>query len=164
MIGNAARRVGQRWISSTPGRVPQRGLLRVFALTLAATWVCGCAEGVRWEIGPYPEIHRRAAAADQLTFVYFRSWYLVECTQFEEQVLKDPEVLAELRPFVAVPLDFDYDQPLATKWGIDDRPAYVIVTPEGAVLSRNQIPITKRELLEDLRSAKQQMSKENTPE
>lgn len=152
MNWNATRPVRLEVQSKDARRVPRWGWRT--GLLLLALISGGCAAGVQWEIGPYADMQRRAAAADKLTFIYFRSWYLVECTQFEENVLKDPEVLAELRSVVAVPLDFDYDQPLAQQWGIDDRPAYVIVSPDRTVLSRNQIPITKQELLEDLRGAK----------
>lgn len=79
---------------------------------------------------------------------------MVECTRFEEQILKDPEVLTETEDLVCVALDFDYDRSLARQWQLDDRPAYVIVSPDGEILARDQAPITREELLKGMRAAK----------
>jgi hypothetical protein len=90
-----------------------------------------------------------------LTFVYFRNWYLKECTDFEEQVLKSPDVLAETQDLACVPLYFDYDRKLAESWGLDAPPAYVIVSPDGTILGKGRSPITHDDLLAGIRSAKQ---------
>lgn len=115
---------------------------------------CGSGPGVRWQGPSYRDAEAVAARTGQLVFVYFRSWYMVDCTQFEEQVLKDPEVLAETEDLVCVALDFDYDRALARQWQLDDRPAYVIVDPDEEVLARDQAPITREELLKGMRAAK----------
>lgn len=126
------------------------GLCGLFIPLLATA--CG-SPGVRWQVGTYHDVHRQAATANQLTFVYLRSWYLVECTDFEENILKDPEVLAETRQMACVPLDFDWDQSLAKRWRIDKVPAFVIVAPTGEILARGQYPIAKAELLDNIHNA-----------
>jgi len=55
----------------------------------------GCNHGVRWEFGRYEDVQRIGRSEGKLTFVYFRSAFSVESTDFEDRVLKDPEVLAE---------------------------------------------------------------------
>jgi len=126
---------------------------------LLALLLTGCKAGVRWDLVPYPEAQAKARAAGQATFVYFRSWYLVECTEFEEKILKDPDVLAETRDMVCVPLDFRWDRPLARKWGLTRVPALAITAPDGELLARQQAPITREELLAALRAAKQTMAR-----
>ena len=93
-----------------------------------------------------------AVRTDRPVFVYFRSWYSVECTHFEENVLKDPEILAETATMVCVPLDFDWDRPLAQQWDLGAVPAFVIVTPDGRVLAKGQAPLTREMLLEAFRT------------
>jgi thioredoxin-like negative regulator of GroEL len=118
-------------------------------LTLA-----GCNGGVHWEGPTFQDAQALGRNRNRPIFVYFRSWYLVECTQFEEQVLKNPEILAETRGMVCVPLDFDRDRPLAQQWGIKTVPAFVIVAPGGQVLARQEARITQPELLSAVRAAK----------
>ena len=126
------------------------GTLAVCALPLLA----GCDGGVQWEFRTFRDAHEIARDANKLTFVYFRNWYSVECTRFEENILKHPEVLAETRGMVCVPLDFDYDQSLARRWRLQKTPAYVIVTPDRSILARADAPITRDDLLEAMRLAK----------
>ncbi len=114
----------------------------------------GCARGVHWRIGTFEEAHREAQRTDQLTLVYFRSWYLVECTEFEERVLRDPAVLAESDRMVCVPLDFDWDRRLAERWELEDVPAVAVVGPHGEVLAKHGGPLTKTELLALIETAR----------
>jgi len=127
--------------------------VRGWAVVLPAV-MAGCGGGIHWQGPTFPEARARACRTNQLTFVYFRSWYLVECTDFEERVLKDPAVLSETRDMVCVALDFDWDRPLAQQWELNAVPAFAIVAPNGEVLCRRQAPITRDELLAALRSAK----------
>ncbi|MCK4343096.1 MAG: thioredoxin family protein [Phycisphaerae bacterium] len=126
---------------------------RLGLILLGLQLLTGCNPGVRWELGRFQDIHSRSRAANKPTFVYFRNWYLVECTNFEEHVLKDPEVLAETQNMVCVPLDYDWDRTLAEQWKLTTVPAYVIVAPDGTVLARGQAPITREELLAEMRQA-----------
>lgn len=136
---------------------------RLHAGTTAA-FVCalvllpGCARGVRWELGRYEEVHRQAQAADQLTFAYFRNWYSVACTNFEEQILKDPDVLTLTDTMVCVPLDFDYDRSLARNWGVDRVPAFVIVAPDGRVRAWGQAPLTRQDVVDAINRARAQQA------
>ncbi len=119
----------------------------------------GCKAGLRWDFVPYPDAQAKARAAGKATLVYFRSWYLVECTEFEEKILKDPEVLAETRDMVCVPLDYRWDRPLAEEWGISRVPALAITAPDGELLARQQAPITRAEVLSAMRTAKQTIAR-----
>ncbi len=122
-------------------------------LLLAVAVASGCAAGVKWEFTSFQEAQQKAAQENKPTFVYLRSWYLVECTKFEEETLKDPEVLAETQQVVCVPLDFDCDQVLAKQWSITSVPAFVIVSPKGELLARAQGVIGRAVTLEALRAA-----------
>ncbi len=132
-------------------------------MLLSVVLVAGCNHGVRWEFGSYADAHRVAGASNRVTFVYFRNWYSVECTNFEEQVLKDPEVLAETNDMVCVPLELDWDRPLAQQWQLTAAPAFVIVAPDGNVLARGQAPFNRDELLKVMRNAKARFGPRTQP-
>jgi len=124
------------------------------ASALSCVLLAGCNGGIHWEGPSYSDASATARRTNKLTFVYFRSWYLVECTNFEEQILKQPDILAETRSVVCVVLDYDWDRPLAQKWGLKTVPAFAIVAPDGNVLVRQAAPITHDDLLRAIRSAK----------
>ncbi len=130
-------------------------------LVLAAAALCGtgCSTAIRWQGPTYPEALATARAQKRLTFVYFRNWYSVECTDFEESVLKHPDVLAETRAMICVVLDFEWDRPLANQWHLSSAPAYALVAPDGEVLARGVRP-TRDELLMAMRGAR---AKARTP-
>ena len=137
------------------GPLTPRPLAGLAGITLLLLGLSGCARGVHWRFGTYEDGYNEARHAGKLTFVYFRVWYLVECTNFEDQVLKDPQVLAETDRMVCVPLDFDWDKPLAQRWNLTAIPAFAIVAPSGEILAQRQTPLTKLELLADIRSARE---------
>lgn len=112
---------------------------------------------------PYAEVHAMAQSADELTFVYFREWYRVECTEFEENVLKHPDVLPLTRSYVCVVLDTHWDRALMQRWGLEVSPAYAIVAPDGTVLARGQYPISVAEMSNALRTSRQHFESENVP-
>jgi hypothetical protein len=128
--------------------------VRAWALSFLTLGLTGCNGGIHWQGPAFTDAYALARRTDKLTFVYFRSWYLVECTDFEEKVLKNPEVLAETRNMVCCVLDFDWDRPLAQQWRLKNIPAYAIVAPSGELLARQAAPITREELLRGIRSAK----------
>jgi hypothetical protein len=144
------------WSGLPVFRIIRHRALPLVGLALLALTAAGCASGgVDWELGRYADGHAKAVAADKLTFVYFRTWYRPACTQFEENVLMHPDVLAATRSMVCIPLDFEYDRKLAEQWGIAEVPGYVIVDPRGRVLARGEPPITVEDLLAAMRSARE---------
>lgn len=146
--------------------VPAYSAACVVAVLLAVGMLgaSGCSSrGVVWELRKYEDAQELGRKSGKLTFVYFRSWYLVECTNFEEQVLKTPEVLLQTRGMICVPLDFNWDRSLAGEWGLTQVPAFALVSPAGDVLVRKQAPITRAELLAAFREAKAQMTPTTSP-
>jgi hypothetical protein len=153
------------WIAvKWPGR-------RAFALAARATLfflllslVAGCGgSGVRWRVGLYRDNYDYAQREQKLSLVYFRNWYSVDCTNFEERVLKDPEVVAETRDMVCTLLEYGWYKDFAGKWGLTEVPAFAIVSPDGEVIARGQGAITRAELLDALRQAKGTMTPESAP-
>jgi len=126
----------------------------VVVAALRALGGAGCTPGVRWEVGAFQEVFARTSRQHKLTFVYFRNWYSIECTNFEEKVLKNVEVLFETTTMVNIPLDFDYDRVLAEQWDIAAVPAYVLLAPDGQVLALRNPPLTRDQLLTDIRDAR----------
>ncbi len=116
--------------------------------------VSGCQRGVRWKVGSPSAGLTEGERQNKPTFVYFRNWYSVECTEFEEQVLKHPDVLRETDAIVCVPLEYDWDRPLAKEWGLDRVPSYAIIAPDGRMLSRAEAPISVERIIRDLQSAR----------
>ena len=139
-----------------PNSKLSRSFARIAGLAAVLSFAGGCANGIRWKDYTFEPVFRQSRADGRLTFVYFRNWAMVECTDFEETVLKDPAVLELLRPdgmFYCVPLEFYWDRPLARKWGVERPPAVVILAPSGRVLAKLSGEITTEQLLSALHEA-----------
>lgn len=135
-----------------------RRRVRVCAVVLGGMLVCacGCSPGIYWRGASYQAVHTDSVRDHKLTVVYFRNWATVECTEFEEGVLKNPDVREALRPegsFYSVPLEFYWDRSLAEQFGVEAPPGVVIVGDDGRVLSRLTGRISVDQLLEALRQA-----------
>jgi hypothetical protein len=111
----------------------------------------------------FDPVYAKSRAENKLTFVYFRNWYATGCTEFEENVLKQPPVLHATTDLACVPLDFDWDRPLAERWGIRQTPAFVIVDPEGRVLARGEGDISLETLLDAIGQAKEEFAPMTQP-
>jgi hypothetical protein len=119
-------------------------------LGLAGALSSGCSPGVQWRGLIFEPVHADARRDNKLTFVYFRHWAVMACTDFEENVLKSPAVLEALRPdgaFYCAVLDAYADRRLASDWGIEAPPGVVILDPTGRVLARLAGKITAEQLL-----------------
>lgn len=136
------------------GNYPLTCRAALVGLWAAVLALGGCSNGVHWEGPTYQDARALAVRSNRPVFVYFRSWYSVECTNFEENVLKDPAVLAETTALVCVPLDFDWDRPLAQQWGLRAVPAFVIVAPDGTILAQGQAPLTRDQVLAAFHAAR----------
>ena len=136
--------------------VRRRCVMAVVLLGQAITLSAGCSPGVQWRGLIFEPVHADARRDNKLTFVYFRHWAIVACTEFEENVLKSPQVLDALRPdgaFYCAVLDAYADRRLASRWGVEDPPAVVILDPAGRVLARLNGEISIEELLAATQSA-----------
>jgi hypothetical protein len=127
----------------------------LFALVLVAP-LTGCSPGLRWRLVRVEDALAEGHTQNKLTFVYFRSWASVDCTDFEEKVLKQPAVLEASASLVCVPLDtaVDRDRQLAERWHLRKVPAFAIVDPAGVVLESGSGAITRDNLLAAFASAK----------
>jgi len=132
-----------------------RPLTVVAGVFLLAPLLAACRPGVQWRLGPYEDARAQAQAQRQLNFVYFRTWYSVECTRFEEDVLMQPRVVEALRNQVAVPLEYDVDRDIARRWSITQVPAFAIVDPSGKVLASAQGVVSADVLLAAIERAQQ---------
>lgn len=123
-------------------------------LLLAVISAGACSSsGIPWRIKLYRDTQQDARRDNKLTFVYFRNWYSVECTDFEERVLKDPEVVAEARKMVCTKLEYDWYEELARSWGLSEVPAFAIIAPDGRVMASAQGLTTRAEVLQAMRHA-----------
>ncbi len=125
--------------------------------------LAGCRPGLPWRLTTFEAAHKEAQAQNRLTFVYFRAWYLVDSTRFEDDVLSDPAVRTALSDFVCVPLSYDVDRNLAGRWGLRDLPAYAIVDPAGVPVESAAGPITLRDLLAAIDRARQRFAPHTQP-
>ena len=149
--------------ADTPGL---RRVLASAALVLVGfigLGTAGCSAGIRWQGYVFDPVYAKSRAENKLTFVYFRNWYAIECTEFEENVLKQPVVLEATADLACVPLDFDWDRPLADKWGIRQAPAFVIVDPAGRILARREGAISLEALLDAVDQAKEEFAPMTQP-
>lgn len=127
-------------------------------VVLGALLSSGCARSVKWRLDSFDRVQADSRAQNKLTFVYFRNWYSVECTRFEEGVLKDPSVLDTLAAFNCVPLDFDRDRPLAEAWGVQKPPAFVVVDGASRVLASGKGAMSVASVLDALKRAQEGQS------
>jgi hypothetical protein len=127
----------------------------LIALVFGA-YLPGCTPGVKWRFGLAEDALADGRTQNKLTFVYFRSWASVDCTDFEEKVLKQPAVLEASASLVCVPLDtaVDRDRQLAERWQLRKVPAFAIVDPAGVVLESGSGAITRDSLLAAFANAK----------
>jgi hypothetical protein len=137
-----------------------RTLLTLSTLLIIAG-VAGCSDGVRWRGFDYRSVHNQSKRENKLTFVYLRSAYLVECTRFEENVLRDPAVLNALRDLNCAVIDFGWDSRLAEKWKLERAPAFAIVNPAGELLSGGFGAISAEQLLEAVAEARTRFAAES---
>lgn len=135
----------------TLSRSARRGSLFMLLPLLTA-----CSAGIRWRGFSFPPVLELAKSEHNLTFVYFRHWSVVACTNFEEHVLKDPRVRKAVDALCPVPLDFVLDHSLAKQWGIESVPGVVILDTQGRVVSTLIGSITADELLNAIEAAKLQ--------
>jgi hypothetical protein len=125
-------------------------------LGLLGAFSPGCSPGIQWRGLTFEPVHADACRDQKLTFVYIRHWAMIACTNFEEDVLKSPEVLEVLRPggaFYCAVLDAYADRRLASKWGVEGPPGVVILDPASRVIARLSGEITGEQLLAALRRA-----------
>lgn len=150
-------------VADTPGL---RRVLSAAAVVLAGLiglGTPGCSPGIRWQGYVFDPVYAKSRAENKLTFVYFRNWYAVECTEFEESVLKQPVVREAVANLISVALSFDWDRPLADRWGIRQTPAFVIVDPEGRVLAHGEGDISLEALLDAVEQAKEEFAPMTQP-
>ncbi len=133
----------------------QRALLML--AIVGAVSAVGCAPGVSWRRFSYDEGYQLAQKEARPIFVYFRAWWLVECTQFEDTVLKDPAVVNQTSDMVCVMLNYGYepDKKLAESWGISRSPAFAVVSPTGELLGKGEGMLTPDSVALMLRGAKE---------
>jgi hypothetical protein len=140
---------------SGPGSA-RGGSQRLLAPLIGAALVsAGCQQGIPWRGYSFEPVYADSRAEGKLTFVYFRSWALVSCTEFEDQVLSSKAVVDATRDMNCVALEYDWDAVMAKAWGLDRPPAFAVVDPAGAVLSKGVGAVSESTLLEAVRQAKQ---------
>ncbi len=132
------------------------------AVISASLLLAGCTPGVHWRLVRYEDAYRIGQREARPVFVYFRSAFAPECPDFEEHILKDPEVLSETNVMVCVPLEFldRRNQQLAGGWQIVKVPGYAIVAPDGRLLAHRQAPLARDDLLRDMRAARNLLAAE----
>lgn len=141
----------------------QMRLAGYLAMCAAGALFVGCSPGIQWRDYAYDPERIAARRNNQLTFVYFRQWSSVECTDFEEKVLRDPRVLQATTGLYCVALEFAWDEKLARTWGLSAPPAVAIVDPQERVLASIQGPVSADELLKRLEQARQRFTEAARP-
>jgi len=118
----------------------------------------GCSQGVNWRKFAYDADDIATEARDQLVFVYLRHWAIPACTQFEEQVLKDPAVIEQTRSMYCLVINFSADRHLADEWGIAEPPGVVFQTAGGVTLKVLNGFKTVPEMLDAIADARQRLA------
>jgi hypothetical protein len=152
-VATAVRGGGQR------RRGTLLGLLTVWLAALAT----GCTADVAWRGFSYAGVQELSRKEHRLTFVYMKDWISPRCTQFEENVLKSPPVLAATADLNCAKVQWDtfVDRPLAATWGVTEAPAVVILDPEERVLAVLYGDIAPEALLKAIAGAKATFAEQN---
>ncbi|TWT46310.1 hypothetical protein RAS1_27640 [Phycisphaerae bacterium RAS1] len=127
-------------------------------MTLCILFGAGCAPRIPWRFTDYNEARETAQRESKPVFVYFRNWYAVECTKFEDDVLSAQAVVDAVSGMICVPLDLDWDKPLARGWDIDSAPAVVMTDPAGVRLAGRTGACSLGELLALIHEARERFS------
>jgi protein disulfide-isomerase len=109
-------------------------------LILALAAPCMAQQGLQWETN-LEDAQRQAAASGRLVLVHFSATWCQPCQRLEKTVFSQPGFGQSLASrFVAVKVDYDQHQAMATRLGVQSIPADVVLTPKGDVLYRNVSP------------------------
>jgi hypothetical protein len=105
-------------------------------LICTAGWplLAGCTS-IAWEYD-YNRAARKAAANNQVMFIYFRDWLNPDSARMENQVLRRPESERLLQDMVSVFLDMRIYEDVAKKYAIGRAPAFIIAKPNGEPVER----------------------------
>ena len=141
------------------------GAVNFCAALVGLGWLLiGCQPAIGWRFGVYDDVAAEAKTQRKPLFVYFRNWYSVECTNFEEHVLSARAVRDAVNSMVCVPLEYDVaaDRRLAESWGIKAVPAFAIVAADGQVLETGSGALTAEALLAALQRAQAKVASAST--
>lgn len=118
--------------------------------------LAGCGPGVRWRYEwSFYQAFGDSKSNEKLTFVFFRQYYSVACTQMDDQVFNTPELQEATRDMNCIRPELDLQKSLAAAWGVDSVPSYVIVAPTGRVLIQRVGMFTVDQVLADIQQARQ---------
>ena len=141
-----------------PGQRTTRGLLPArlgwIATVLLLGELAGCSPGINWRAYAWDPGAADTARKGKVAFVYFRHWAVVQCTEFEEKVLKDPAILTATAELYCVVLDYRVDKRLADEWGISEPPGGAFLDPGGRVLDRFSGSLSVEALRDRIASAR----------
>jgi YHS domain-containing protein len=125
------------WRSKPWRSKPWRGVW-LLAAVLAASWaapVAAWAEDGGWR-ADYDSARAESERTGRPLLIHFHATWCQPCRLMERDVLRSPELAAELeRRYVGVKVDFDQHPALAKRFGVRSLPADVIVSPRGEVLA-----------------------------
>ena len=144
-------------------RVSRTTVVAAIGLGLLATYAAGCSSGIPWRGFTFERVHEQSRRDHKLTFVYFRHWSVIACTDFEEDVLEDAAVRKATADLYCVPLDFHWDRTLADEWDVQEPPAVVILDPRRRVMASRSGAISVKELLEMIESARREFASATQP-
>lgn len=140
--------------------MPLRGTRFIFVSVLGLVFVqsVGCAPSIRWKAFTYEPGAAGSSSSARPELVYFRAWYSVECTRFEDNVLRNPTAVEAVQDFDCYMVEYDWHEKVAQTWGVREVPGFVILSPDGFVMAKRSGPISLDEFLESVRMTRQVMT------
>ncbi len=113
--------------------------LAVALLAVLVTGMTGCA-GVRWDFD-YNQAQRISKQDGRPVLLYFWDWLSIDRSRMDSEVWNDPQVIAESRHVIVVPLEQGWFPDLTRKYHVNSTPTLVLLTPQGTEISRlNGVP------------------------
>lgn len=121
---------------------------------LACTMMCcvGCAD-YRWRDN-FEDAAKQATEQNKPLFIYYRHWLNADSTRMFNDVLSQPDVVAEFQNSINCQLELDWpeNREHMAKYGVKTVPGYVIVFPDGRFVARAGL-MSKERFLRFARSA-----------
>lgn len=120
--------------------------LHIGLVGIALAMVCGCA-GVQWNFD-YVKAQRQAASQNRPMLLYFWDWLSIDRSRMDSEVWGDPRVIAQSRHVIMVPLEQGWFGDVMRQYKVESAPTLVLLSPQGAEISRYKGVPTPEALVE----------------
>ncbi len=96
---------------------------------------------------------KRAAKENKPLFLDFSAQWCTPCQKMLATTYKDKKVVAKMKQFIPVLLDYDQSRPTVKKYGVDSLPTFLFFAPNGKEIKRITKFQSPKALLQQMQSS-----------